>query len=94
MEEEGRALSFLRGMEEHGDIAAGMEAADHGGAARALDAQVVGADGDALVGADFGFASAGPKRKGPPGQWGAGRRTERFSLRARFQRKTSESVKL
>ncbi len=58
-------LSFLRWMKEDGDIAVGMQAARDDGPARAPDPQALGADGDALVGADFGLGAQTPDVRPP-----------------------------
>ncbi len=65
VEKKGGEMSFLRREEEDRDIAVWMEAAGDTGATRAFDPQALGADGDALVGPDFGLGAEAPE-VGPP----------------------------
>ena len=69
-EEEAEELALDGRIEEGGGIAVWMEAAGDAGAAGTLDAEALGADGDAPIGADFGVGALAPDI-GPPGAvWG------------------------
>ena len=61
----------MRGrVEKSGEVAVWVEAAGDGRAAGAFDAETLGADGDAPIGADFGLGALAPDG-GPPGAvWG------------------------
>ena len=83
--EEGGFSGVVRVVVEDGDVAVWMLAVDEAGARRDLDAEALGADGDAAV--EDGGSQApdvGPPRAKDPepadGQRGAGRRAERFSF--------------
>ena len=65
MEEEDGELTVGRRMENGGCVTVWMEATGDGGAAGAFDAEALGADGDPLIGADFGLGTLAPD-VGPP----------------------------
>ena len=56
---------------EYGMVARGVVAEDHFGTGRSLDAQELGADGNAAVGGNFDLGAGAPD-KGPPGTVGFG----------------------
>lgn len=64
-------LSVFGRVEEDADIAVCVETSCDAGAGRAFDAQALGADGDAAVGADFGTGALAPDA-GPPGAFWSG----------------------
>ena len=93
MEEERGFCGVVWMVFEDGDVAVWVLAVDEAGAWRSLDAEALGADGDAAIGADEDGGAQAPDA-GPPwaegpepaeGQRGAGRRAERFSFAALCQ---------
>ena len=71
MEEQGWGKAVCGWLEEDGGITVWVQAAGDRGAARALEAQALRADGDALVGADLGLGAQAP-HVGPPRAVGRG----------------------
>jgi hypothetical protein len=55
LEKKSWGFSVRGRMEEDGSVAVWVEAAGHGRAASALDANTLRADGDALIGTDLGL---------------------------------------
>lgn len=75
VEKEDGELAVRGRVEKSGDVAVWVEAAGDGRAAGAFDAETLGADGDALIGADFGLGALAPD-VGPPGAvWGGAQST-------------------
>ena len=70
VEKEDGELAVSGRMEKGGGIAVWVEATGDGGAAGAFDAEALGADGDALIGADFGLGALAPNAGTPRAVWG------------------------
>ena len=69
MEQERGDLSVGGRVEQDGDVAIRMKAAGDAGAAGSFDAQALGADGDALIGTDFGWRTLAPDIGPPRALW-------------------------
>ena len=70
VEKEDGELAVGGRMEQGGEVAVWMEATGDRGAAGALDGEALGADGDALVWADFGVGALTPDVRPPRTVWG------------------------
>ncbi len=70
VKEEGREFAMGGRQEEDRGVAVWMEAAGDRGAAGALDMKALRADGDALIGSDFGLGAQAPDIGPPWADWG------------------------
>ena len=69
VEKNGRRFSVCGRVQEDGGVAIGVEAAGDRGATRALDAQALSPDGDALLWVDFGLGAQAPNVRPPRAVW-------------------------